>query len=427
MRTPIRNIIRRPRERERGSAILAAVVAISVILLISNQFGTNTESDLASAANQRDAMRASFLAKSATNIAELVVRLQQRIDNIEMAGGIQITDFADQLMLALCGTDEEVTAAIGVPPSQAKGMGATIGSCGVTRFDTEDDRINVNCAGGDEVTATTLKTRLDTLMYFPIYDKIFEEPDAEGWRRDRQMQASAIIDYIDRDRAAFGAPGTSEEYGYSELKDDYQPRNNYLDSVDELKLVRGVDDRFWSAFGSAFTIYGSCKSNVSAIKDTRLIASIIFLTAKNPEDPILQDQTRLWTLAGLVTTARQFGTQFKTLQAFVDFVKDPESAMLSAASGEGSGGSAAGGSTGSKLGVELDVGKLGLIAVAGARRTYRVEAWGEIPRAQKRADGSDVYPAIRRTVTGVWDTKVVTQNARNPEITNGSWVYLREN
>ena len=71
--------------------------------------------------------------------------------------------------------------------------------------------------------------------------------------------------------------------------------------------------------------------------------------------------------------------------------------------------------------------ELGQIAVAGPRRIYRVEAWGEVPRLSKNADGSDTYPPIRRTLTGVWDTKVVTQNARNPEIRNGSWVYLREN
>lgn len=416
----------RPRDGQRGSAILAAIVAIAVILLISNQLATNTDVDLTSAANQRDAMRASFLARSATNIAELIVRLQQRLDNIEQAAGIQITDYADQLMLALCGTDAEVGEQFGGLTASAKGMGGVIGNCGIQRFETEDDRINVNCAGGKESSRQTLKTRLDTLMYFPVYDKLFEEPDADGWRRDRNTQAAAIIDYIDRDKAAFGADGSSEEYGYSDLADDYRPRDNYLDTVDELKLVRGVDDRFWAAFGNAFTIYGGCKSNVSAVKDTQLIASIIYLAAKNPDDPVLTNQLQLWALADAVAKARQFGLPFTTLKDFADFVKDPQAAlalMLGDAASSGTGATA-----GLQIvGVELDLEKLGQIATAGARRTYRVEAWGEVPRLLKNGDGSDVYPPIRRTMTGVWDTKVVTQNARNPEVRNGSWVYLREN
>ena len=81
---------------------------------------------------------------------------------------------------------------------------------------------------------------------------------------------------------------------------------------------------------------------------------------------------------------------------------------------------------GQKLGLELDMTKLGQLASAGPRRTYRVEAWGEIERKQKMADGSPVFPAIRSTVTGVWDTKVVPQNARKTPAPKGAWVYLRE-
>ena len=64
--------------------------------------------------------------------------------------------------------------------------------------------------------------------------------------------------------------------------------------------------------------------------------------------------------------------------------------------------------------------------MAGPRRTYKLEAWGEIERKQKNKDGSPVYPAIRSTITGVWDTKVVPQNVRKPPMPNGAWVFLRE-
>ena len=78
------------------------------------------------------------------------------------------------------------------------------------------------------------------------------------------------------------------------------------------------------------------------------------------------------------------------------------------------------------MGVELDPQKLGQIAEAGPRRTYRVEVYGEIDRKAKYPDGTPIYPAIRRSINAVWDTKVVTQNARNPQVKNGTWVYLRE-
>ena len=55
-----------------------------------------------------------------------------------------------------------------------------------------------------------------------------------------------------------------------------------------------------------------------------------------------------------------------------------------------------------------------------------VEAWGEIERKQKNKDGTPVFPAIRTTITGVWDTKVVPQNSRKTPVPNGAWVYLKE-
>ena len=411
-------------------ALIAAVVAVAMVALISSELGTHTNNDLISAANQRDSMRADFLARSAMNLSELIIRLQQRLDNVKLLGGVQITDYADQLMLAFCGNQEEVQAAIGIPSDLVKGLGADIGTCGVTRFDTEDDKINVNCAGGNN--ATTVKTRIDALIFFPAFDSVFEQPVADGWRRDRDTQSSAILDYVDRDSARIGQTGSPEDYGYESLKDDYLAKNNYIDTVDELRLVRGVDDRFWTLFGNAFTVYGGCKSNLSALKDVNMIASIIYLAAKDPNDPVLRDPAKLWYLAGLVAKARQFGVTFQSEDDFVQFVKDPATAMMAGvtsaatATGQSASTSSIAGVSGQQIGMVLDAKKLDLIAYAGPRRTYRVEAWGEIARGAKNKDGTDTFPPIRRTLTGVWDTKVVTQNARNTTVKNGTWVYLKE-
>ena len=199
--------------------------------------------------------------------------------------------------------------------------------------------------------------------------------------------------------------------------------------------MRGVDDRFWQLFGPAFTVYGGCKTNLSALTNTQLIAAMLYLAAQNPNDPVLQNPQKLFTLAGLVAKAKQFGMTFTTLDDFVEFVKDPASQLGSLAGETSMAGSAASAALGAgipglaggeKLGLVLDKNKLGQIATAGPRRTYRVQAWGEIERKQKNADGSPVFPPIRSTITGVWDTKVVLQNVRKPPQPRGAWVFLRE-
>jgi general secretion pathway protein K len=430
---------RRKRNRQRGVALVAVMIAIAIVLVIANEFGTSTNVDLMAAANYRDQMRAHFLARSAVNLSELVIRIQQRLDNVKQLrdAGIRITDFADQVLLAFCGNPEQVQSMIGFSTSDVKGLGVDIGTCGIVdrQITTDDDKINLNCANGSKATEDVVKSTLDALVYFPAYDPVFEEPDAEGYRRDRATQVSAILDYIDADSAHIHDIGTTEEYGYENLKDAYKPKNNYMDTIGELRLVRGVDDRFWTLFGSAFTVYGGCKVNLTAVSNPQLIAGLLYLAAKNPNDPMLQDPLKLFALAGLVAQAKQFGETFTQVKDFVDFVKDPQSAIGLLAGQAGSlAGSAAGAAlaggipalAGQKLGLELDANKLNQIVQTGPRRTYRVQAFGEIERKQKSADGSPVFPPIRATVTGIWDTKVVPQNVRKPPAPKGAWVFMRE-
>src|SRR6185369_14302120 len=60
-----------PRNQQRGIALITVLIAITITLVISNEFGTSTNVDIGAAANYRDQMRAHFLARSAQNLAEL--------------------------------------------------------------------------------------------------------------------------------------------------------------------------------------------------------------------------------------------------------------------------------------------------------------------------------------------------------------------
>jgi general secretion pathway protein K len=423
------------RNNQRGIALMVVMICIAITIVISNEFGTQTNVDIGAAANYRDQMRAHFLARSAQNLAELVVRIQQRLDNIkELRGQVQITDFADQLVLPFCGDAEQVRDMIGFSTDQIKGMGAEIGTCGFNGpFTTEDDKINLNCANVPQV-APVIKSVLDALVFFQAYDPVFEESDAEGWRRDRATQVDAIMDYVDNNAMRGSNRGTSEDYGYESLKDHYLPKNNYIDTVGEVKLVRGVDDRFWQLFGNAFTVYGGCKINLAAVTNPQLIASVLYLSAKNPNDPVLQDPRKLFLLASIVAKSKQFGETFAKPDDFVSFVKDPAAAVAALAASGGMAGSAATGALGAglglppgtKIGMELDPKALNTIASFGPRRTYRIEAYGEIERKQKNAEGKPVFPPIRSTITGVWDTKVFPQNVRKQPVPKGAWVFSRE-
>jgi general secretion pathway protein K len=269
--------------------------------------------------------------------------------------------------------------------------------------------------------------KLQSLFYAEAYNPIFENEDAEGYRRDRNQQVEAIIDYIDRDQTKFDAAtgqsssGAPEEYGYDTLRDKYQPKNNYLDSVGEIKLIRGIDDRFWKLFGGNFTIYGGCKENLAAISDPKQLASIIALAAKSPDDPVLRDPQKLWNLALLVAKAREVGFYFSKLDDFRSFVTDPMETLKSLGIDPSLVPSLLGLPTTEPIeGVELDATKLQQVVKVGARRTYRVEGTASFDKLEKR-------------IVGVWDTDVTRQNTRSMGAGStlgggspGAWVFWRE-
>lgn len=420
--------------KERGIALVMVMIAISIVLAITNQFGTNATIDMMSAANYRDQMRAHFLARTALNVSELVIRMQQRVES--KFKGVDITEFADTLMMAFCGNREEISEILGVPVEQVKGLGGEIGGCGLMPAITTDDaKINLNCALSTTPEGyKAVRDRVTNLISFPAYDPVFDEEDAEGWRRNRETQAAALLDYIDKDSSRFQDRGTSEDYGYESLKDDYKPKQQALDSTGELKLVRGVDDRFWSLFGKSFTVYGGCKVTINSVEEVPLLASILAQGAANDADRV--NQQKLYALAAIIIKAREFGVTFKDVDAFIKFVKDPDAEFTSSLPTTGGQSQstispvtqiaqALGLPPGQKLGIELTKAKLPPLEFK-ARRTFRVSAYGEVNRAQVDAKGNPIFPPVRRTITGVWDTKPTAQNARKPGAGAGAWVYLRE-
>ena len=120
------------RNKQRGVALLSVMIAIAITIVISNEFGTSTSTDMIAAANYRDEMRAHFLARSATNLAELVVRIQQRLDNIRGAArpgpDHRLRRPARAAVLRQRRRGPAMRSASS--PSAIKGLGADIGTCG---------------------------------------------------------------------------------------------------------------------------------------------------------------------------------------------------------------------------------------------------------------------------------------------------------
>ncbi|QSQ18628.1 general secretion pathway protein GspK [Pyxidicoccus parkwayensis] len=67
-------------KRERGVALIIAIVSIAILTVIATEFAYNSRVDLQLAANQRDEVRAYYMARSGIALSRLLLRFQKQVD-----------------------------------------------------------------------------------------------------------------------------------------------------------------------------------------------------------------------------------------------------------------------------------------------------------------------------------------------------------
>jgi general secretion pathway protein K len=296
---------RRGRAKERGAALIMVLLAIVVLTVFLTEVQQETATSYASALSARDRLRAEYHARSAINLTRLLISLEPTVRKaiepmfmlINQGRGrapqIQVWEFSDQVLGAFNDSEgaEGFAALAGVDAS----AGENLGLGGTGRFDVvvvdEDSKINVNTAArGDTISAMRVASQLLGLMSGPQYDPLFAKLDADGQVIDRQTVCRAIIDWADYnqdvepcDLAAQASSAGAEDNFYQSIGLGYFRKNAAFDSLEELRLVRGIGDDFWSTFidpdpqnprKRAVTVWGSGEINVNSANAQTLYAFV---------------------------------------------------------------------------------------------------------------------------------------------------------
>ena len=418
------------RRRDRGVAMLVVLTWLALMIALVGEFTFGTTIDAAQAANARDELRAHYMARSAINLSRLLIKIQQKFVEPVMgqaqkmlqqstgAGGasgssaagmglgisLRVTDYSDLLMGFFSGSKDEVSSLgslIGLDISEAKGLGMKSG-----RFDAEifpeDGKIDLNCgAGNDFISTDTTKRRLTVfrllagVMFSPRYDHLFDQANETGQFISRIDIARALIDWADSDDQMYSPEGASgaEDYHYDGERDKYKAHDNRYDSVDEVKLVRGVSDSFMEAFGAFLTTYPSsdptrgCRINLGAVSSrlgaecAPLVMGVIRAAALGDPtktasaDPTILDDRKLFPLATILCDRAAAGG-FDSIDTVLQVLSKPESSVLAddpryrVLQG--------------MRPVVLDRASIDAVAYVGPPRTYRVVATGESGKVKKK-------------------------------------------
>jgi general secretion pathway protein K len=255
----------RRRSRERGVALIMVLGAIAILIVMLAEFQDDTGAEFAAATAARDSVQAEYFARSAINLSRLLIAAEPTMRAAiaplfafmkQKPPQLPVWQFADRVLGAFNDKEaaKDFAALGGLDVSIGKNLGLKGGRFEVVVVD-EDSMINVNMGASNDIAHIRLAKLLMSQMAPIQYNPLFEQRDSTGNYNDRLTTCSAIIDWADSDEQLYSCDLTSapssnavEDAWYQLLPKAYRRKNAPYDSLEELHMVRGVNDDFWATF-----------------------------------------------------------------------------------------------------------------------------------------------------------------------------------
>lgn len=271
-------------DTDRGVALVVVLTGIAILAAFSTEFAYRTRVDVQVASNLERRVQAYFHARSAMEIARLVITSQKFVDQAVSAFGGGVPGLSRgnfELWRYACKFAEIFSSStlnfMGLEIMNLKGsegIGVSDGgfACEVV---PEDSRINLNASP----VAQDRKT-----MFTKLYALLRGQVDEESGGRDDRKAVELILNImdwsdpddersdIDSNGNFVQAAGAGENVDYA--KYGYRARNAKMDSVEEVRLVEGMTDELFCRFGRQFTVYPTEKLNVNEA-DLPLIKAVL--------------------------------------------------------------------------------------------------------------------------------------------------------
>jgi general secretion pathway protein K len=220
--------LRRSRvRRQRGVALLATMMAVSLLTVLILDFTTSTSVVYRSAANQANQLRAYYLARSAVQVGIALIAADVRQSALTNSPRVDSL----QSMWALP-----------LPPLPVDGGWSTLSIVDEAR------KININQLVGpngqvNQDFAQTITTLLTVLGIDP------------------STIVPSLIDWLDPDSVE--TPGGAESDYYLRLVPPYEARNGPMPTIGDLRLVRGIDEPTFMRLKNFITTTPSVRININ--------------------------------------------------------------------------------------------------------------------------------------------------------------------
>ncbi len=317
-----------PQAGSAGVALIMVLGAIAIMVVMLAEFQDDAGAEFASATAARDGVQAEYFARSAINLSRLLIAAEPTMRSAiaplfmlmkQTPPQLPVWGYADRILGAF--NDKEALRGLRRPGAgsicrSARTSASRAGSFEVVIVD-EDAKINVNMGASNEIAHIRLAKELMSEMSPIQYNPLFEQRDSTGNYNDRLTICSALIDWADPDEQLFSCDTTNapssnavEDAWYQLLPKPYRRKNAPYDSLEELHMVRGVTDDFWSTFVDPdptdpkkrqMTVWGQGAVNVNTANPLTLYALVC---SGAPTAELCTDPTQMQMFVMGVTMAQ---------------------------------------------------------------------------------------------------------------------------
>ncbi len=362
MRQCGRNIVdlfRRPR----GVALLLVVVMTAVMLPIVTDMNYEARTEFDLAMNYKKKAESQILAQSGLTFAAIVFDLQKQIEGLLKSSALKelglqsfeiwdIVPFDTSILRAFSGSDTFAdTGSILSAEEDAPVTGTEEGASAPMvdegdplfdfpgdfklEFENEDTKININLL--DSAAKEAVARTLWGLVEPQVYDFLFLENTSRREFVTREELIANIADWVDGDDERY-LIGGDERSMYEEFSPRYEVKNARFDTIDELRMVYGVDEVVFRLLSPFVTVYSSGRININKAHPI-ILESIIRSYAKDKNQSMFYNEDIMREFMGKVL-ARRARDGFYKVDDFIAAVREEgvelEPAVASQLSAEGS-------------------------------------------------------------------------------------------
>lgn len=207
----------------KGIALVITLLVLTLLIVLILEFNSGMRIEARAAANFRDDIKAYYLARSGVTFAMAVLEDDDKTDQNYDA----LDELWSQKLPQIPVGDGFVTVAI----------------------TDEDSKINVNkmSTGFTPVTSENMRVLMGRFL-----KQLELEEDI----------ANAITDWTDQDDHE-RMPGGAESNYYGSLEDSYEVKNKPFDSLQELRLVKGLEGETYNKLNKFFTVHSDGWININ--------------------------------------------------------------------------------------------------------------------------------------------------------------------